>query len=309
MDRDYPEPQIFDPGQLPTPSLPDLPPGGGIVVLVVSSNDSAREWAERSALALASAWAETERRILLADLALADPGLHQALGLENGEGMSDAFFFGSSVLKVARPLPERGFLFVPAGTATASPEAVAASPRWASVVDSCDRIGATVVVFLPSDLPGSEHLLAQASDVFLLTDNGAESGRALPTGLGDRLRGVLVPPLEPESEARGDAPTADDDLGPQEAEPSVLDEPEIEEFSGTEPDPVEEEAVGEPRARSARIWMLMLFVLAALSGAGAAAWFGVAEVPWVSSTLRSLDLGVGQESPAPPVDATEEPAE
>ena len=193
MDRDLPEPQSFDPEQSTTPVLPDPPPGGGLVLLVAESVAD-RDWAERAAVVLATGWAGKKRRILLADLALSRPGLHLVLGVENSEGMSDAFLFGSSVLRVAHPVRERGFLFVPAGTATARPEAVAGSPRWASVVDACDRIRATLVVFLPSDLPGGEHLLARASDVFLLTDASANGGSALRAGLGDRLRAVLVPP-------------------------------------------------------------------------------------------------------------------
>ena len=279
MDRDHPEPQIFDPAQSSTPFLPDSPPGGGLVVLVVSSSAIARDWAERTALGLAAGWAEKNRRILLVDLALADPGLHRALGVDNGEGMSDAIFFGSSVLRVACPLRERGFLFVPAGTATASPEAVVASPRWSSMVDACDRIGATVVVFLPSDLPGSEHLLAQASDVFLLTDERAESGPGLPTGLEDRLRGVLVPPLEPVLEVQAEAPEAA-------VEPPVLPGSEPEEFSEAELDP----AAGGPKARASKFRVLVLLFLVALVGFVIAAWYGVVEIPWVSSRLPFPEL-------------------
>ncbi len=205
MDRDPHAPQTFDPERSDAPFLPDAPPGGGLVLLVVASSVPDGDWAERTALALASGWAGKKRRILLADLALARPGLHHIVGVENGEGMTDAFLFGSSVLKVAVPVREKGFLFVPAGTATARPEVVASSPRWSAVVDACDRIQATLVVFLPSDLPGGKHLLQRATDVFLLTDAGGQSSAALQAGLGDRLRGVLTPP---ESNGAAAAPPA-----------------------------------------------------------------------------------------------------
>jgi hypothetical protein len=251
MDRDPPEPQIFDPAQSPIPFLPDVPLGGELVLLVVASAGALPDWAERTALALAAGWAE-KRRILLADLALGHPGLHQVLGVENGEGMSDVFLFGCSVLRVARPVHERGFLFVPAGTATASQEAVAASPRWASVVDACHRILATVVVFLPSDLPGGEHLLAQASDVFILTDPSAERGRALQEGMGDRLRGVLVPPLGVGPAAQGEAQEAVDDFGFLKVEPPVLAESPADVLSGLDLDPAfqEPEIEDPPSVRS-----------------------------------------------------------
>ena len=178
------------------------------MLLVVASSASDSDWAERTALALATGWAGKKRRILLADLALTRPGLHQVVGVQNAEGMTDAFLFGSSVLKVAVPVRDKGFLFVPAGTATARSEAVAASPRWAAVVDACDRIRATLVVFLPSDLPGGEHLLERATDVFLLTDTGSRTSAALQAGLGHRLRGVLTPP-PPVGAGDGEAPVAE----------------------------------------------------------------------------------------------------
>ena len=323
MDRDHPEPQIFDPAQSPIPSLPDVPLGGGLVLLVVASAGAFPDWAERTALKLASGWAE-KRQILLADLGLGHPGLHQVLGVENGEGMSDVLLFGCSVLRVARPIDEkRGFLFVPAGTATASPEAVAASPRWASVVDACHRIHATVVVFLPSDIPSGEHLLAQASDVFILTDASAERGRAVQEGMGDRLRGVLVPPLGVGPVAQGEAQEAVDDLGFLEVEPPVFpespadvlsgldldptfQEPEVEDppsvadaapsspaLAGvsepdvpSDPDPISDDSVSPaPRASASRSRVLVLLFLVVLVALMAAAWYGVVEIPWVRSRL------------------------
>jgi hypothetical protein len=267
MDRDPPEPQIFDPAQSPIPSLPDVPLGGGLVLLVVASAGAFADWAERAALALASGWAE-KRQILLADLALGHPGLHQVLGVENGEGMSDVLLFGCSVLRVARPVHERGFLFVPAGTATASPEAVAASPRWASVVDACHRIRATVVVFLPSDIPSGEHLLAQASDVFMLTDPSAERGRALQEGMGDRLRSVLVPPLGVGPAAQGEAQEAVDDFGFLEVESPVLAESPADLLSGLDLDPAfQEPEVEDPPSVEGTIFVADV-ALSSLAPAG-----------------------------------------
>lgn len=271
------------------------------MVLVVAAAAATRDWAELTALALAAGWAEKKRRILLVDLALAQPGLHHALGIENGEGMSDAFLFGSSVLRVACPVRERGFLFVPAGTATASPEAVAASPRWATVVDACDRVNAAVVVFLPSDLPGREHLLAAASDVYLITDTSSDSSRVPPAGIGDRLRGVLVPPFEVRPDAQDEAPNDVDDFGFLDVEPSVS-ESDAEALPGmdldpafqdtevedrpSEPDPIsDEETVNAPRVGASRSRVLVLLLVVALMGLVAAVWYGVVEIPWLSSGL------------------------
>jgi hypothetical protein len=270
MDRDPPEPQVFDPAQSPVPFLPDAPLGGGLVLLVVASAGALSGWAERTALALAAGWAE-KRRILFADLALGHPDLHQVLGVENGSGMSDVLLFGCSVLRVARPVHERGFLFVPAGTATASPEAVVASPRWASVVDACHRIRTTVVVFLPSALPGDEHLLAQASDVFILTDATAERGRALQE----------VEDLPSVDGATFVADAALSSLAPAEA---------LEPDAPSDSDPVPDDSASPAyRASVSRSRALVLLFLVAMVVLVAAAWHGVIETPWVISRLFAPD--------------------
>ena len=120
MERDVPEPQPYDPARSGGPYLPPTADGSpGVVLLVVSSAAREHEWAERAAAALAGSWADQGRRILLADFALSRPGLHRVLDVGNGEGVSDAFLFGSSVQRVARPVRDGRFLFMPAGTATA----------------------------------------------------------------------------------------------------------------------------------------------------------------------------------------------
>lgn len=223
MDGDSPEPQPFDPVQPEAPALTD-----GVVgrfVLLVASDDADREWAERSAVALATTWARQGRRILLADLSLARPGLHRVLGVDNTEGVTDTFLFGSSIQRVARPVQERGFLFVPAGTATARPEAVTGSPRWASVVDGCARAQATLVAFLPSDLSGGDALRERATDVLLLTGASASVPPALQAGLETRLRAVLIPP--------GHAPVVE--LAPPFEPSAAADAPPFEPVSIVEP--------------------------------------------------------------------------
>ena len=195
MERDLPEPQSFDPARSEVPPL-SVTLGGepGVVLLVVAPAAAGHEWTEHSAAALAAGWADQGRRILLADFALTRPGLHRVLGVANGEGVSDVFLFGSSLQRVARPVEDGRFLFVSAGTVTARPEAVTSSPRWEAVVEACVRVRATLVAFLPWDLPRSEALLDLASDVVLLTGPGTEQHEVLANGLGERLRAVLVPP-------------------------------------------------------------------------------------------------------------------
>lgn len=207
MDRDLPEPQPFDPSRTDAPPLPSHASGSAqVVALVAPPGVRDADWAAATAAALASAWARRGRRILLADVSLTRPGLHRALGVDNDEGVSDAFLYGSSLQRVARPAPEGGFLFVPAGTVTGRPEAVAASGRWASVVDGCARARATLVVLVPEDLPGGEALVERASDVFLLGVDPASGEDGWVGGASDRVRAMLVP-----NGAGTAAPSADPD--------------------------------------------------------------------------------------------------
>jgi hypothetical protein len=168
-------------------------------------------------------------------------------------------------------------------------------------VDACDRVNAAVVVFLPSDLPGREHLLAAASDVYLITDTSSDSSRVPPAGIGDRLRGVLVPPFEVRPDAQDEAPNDVDDFGFIDVEPSVS-ESDAEALPGmdldpafqdtevedrpTELDPIsDEETVHAPRVEASRSRVLVLLLVVALMGLVAAVWYGVVEIPWLSSGL------------------------
>ena len=221
MDRDLPAPKSFDPAHSDAPPLPDLSPSGGLVLLVATVAEEDRDWAERSAAALATTWARQGRRILLADLGLIRPALHTILGVANDEGVTDTFLFGSSIQKVARPVQGGGFLFVPAGTVPGRPEAVTESPRWASVIEGCARVQATLVAYLPSDLPGRDTLLVHASDVVQL--GGAGGSAALPAGLRDLVRAVLLPPGR--AAAPLAAPEPDDAMGDFHFDEQRADEP------------------------------------------------------------------------------------
>ena len=106
------------------------------------------------------------------------------------------------------------------------------------VVEGCARVRATLVVFLPSDLPGGEALLTRASDVVLLTDRRATGSAALRAGLEDRLRAGLMPPEGAPAEAAPDdaASATGEDLA---QEPIVAG-------SDSEPAPVAELAAEAP---------------------------------------------------------------
>lgn len=148
-----PDLEPFDPALSPVPPMPGTDDGSGLVLLLAALARE-DEWTERAAVGLASGWADAGRRVLLVDLALARPRLDGVLGVAVGEGVTDVLLFGSSIARIAQQVAGGRFLFLSVGTATARPELVASSGRWAEIVETCASQGTTVVVFLPSQLPG-----------------------------------------------------------------------------------------------------------------------------------------------------------
>ena len=201
-----PEPELFDPGLSPVPTLPGADDGEALVVLLAAGAGREDGWAERAAAGLASGWTDQGRPVLLVDLALERPRLDRVVGVGLGEGVSDALLFGSSIERIAQRAPDGRFLFLSAGKATARPEAIASSECWAGVAKDCARQGATLVVFLPAELPGGEALLARASDVLLLAGSAGDRNGAFERGLGPRLRAVLLPSGSAAGVEREEAP-------------------------------------------------------------------------------------------------------
>src|SRR5688500_7066668 len=114
-----PPPTLYDPADdKETPPGTD-PAGAGVLLLV---GDAEASWPAATALERTSAWSRGGRRIVLADLHLENPFLHEAIGDENLEGLVDVFLYGVSITRSARPVPGRGFHLLPAGTYTSDVE-------------------------------------------------------------------------------------------------------------------------------------------------------------------------------------------
>ena len=88
-------------------------PSACVVILVDSEID--RDWGGRASLAVAKGWAASGHRVLLADARLDGPVLHETVGVENGEGVSDMVLYGASVPRIAGRVEDR-LMLAPAGT-------------------------------------------------------------------------------------------------------------------------------------------------------------------------------------------------
>lgn len=193
MSADLPNWQPFDPSEGSIPEvMATLAAGGGepqIIALLMMPGIDGR-WGAEAAVGIARAWGETGESVLLSDLDLREPRLHEVLGHENRQGVSDILLYGVSVQHATFASEMGSFLVATAGTPVADPEVVLAHPRWEAVTRGLHDSGVSLLLHLPSDLPGASSLLARADHVvvFAADASGAEGV--------DRAIAVLGPPLE-----------------------------------------------------------------------------------------------------------------
>ena len=167
-----------------------------VVVLMDSEID--RTWGARASLAVAKRWTAAGRRVILVDACLDEPVLHEAAGVENGEGASDMVLFGASIQDVVVNVGE-GLLFAPAGTPVVQITDVLAHARWDKLIHGCRGVGATLVFHVATGTPGVRSLVERAEGVLVL----ATSSRDVAALVGSRS-GPLIGVLGP-SNGTGDA--------------------------------------------------------------------------------------------------------
>ncbi|HEV2129724.1 MAG TPA: hypothetical protein VGR27_01390, partial [Longimicrobiaceae bacterium] len=211
----------------------------GPVVLLVDAAGS-RDWAADAAIALASAWARAGRRIVLADLHLEEPVLHERLGETNRDGVVDIFLYGASVARSARLVPGRSFFLIPAGTYAADSGAILRHPRWPKLLAGFRDAHASLLLFVPADAPGLTALARWSAQAVLLGERDAPS--LLPEDLA--VLATLTPPA-PEGASADVAADA----------PAPTHEPEFREPENAALPPDEgapREAPGEPSVQAER---------------------------------------------------------
>jgi hypothetical protein len=121
---------------------------------------------------MAREWAKEGLRIFLMDLGLEDPSLHEVLGLPNGEGVSDAFLFGASIQHIAKPALDNAVFFASAGAPPGDTEEVLGHPRWNDLAGGFSEAEATLLLFLPTEIPGAGKILSRATEILFLAARG-----------------------------------------------------------------------------------------------------------------------------------------
>jgi hypothetical protein len=207
-------------------------PSACVVILVDSEID--RDWGAQASLAVAKGWAAYGHRVILADGCLDGPVLHEAAGVENGEGVSDMVLYGASAQRFAGRVEDR-LMLAPAGTPVAEVSDVLEHVRWDMMISGCREVGATLVCHVSTGTPGVEAMTKRAEAVLVL----APPSKDVDALLGS-TSGPIIAILGPENGAA--PPVATDEEGDAVAVEVAPEEVEVAaEEVDTPPESLEEE--------------------------------------------------------------------
>jgi capsular exopolysaccharide synthesis family protein len=157
------------------------------VILVTSA--AAGEGKTVTALNLASALAESGRRVLLVDVDLRHPGCHTLLRVPLRPGLSNYLDGGTELARVVRELKSPRLSFISAGPRPANPADLVGSERMRAALDELRGHYDFIVLDSPPVLPVTDAvLLARRADSVLLV----LKGQAAPSDLVRRARDQLV---------------------------------------------------------------------------------------------------------------------
>lgn len=140
-----------------------------VVALVVSDRTRASGWGARAGIALAESWWRG-RRVVLADLDLANPALHELLGVELDEGVIDVIDYGVSLRRCLRPVRGGTFDLLAGNYSVEDPGGVLASDAWRRVLLDVATARATLLAWVPAALPGVDALIERAGAVIVLAE-------------------------------------------------------------------------------------------------------------------------------------------
>lgn len=291
---DLPEWSAFDADAAPVlPEHAERP--GRLVAVVATARAQEDGWAIDATVDIVKAWSKSGQRVVLADAVLASPTLHECLHTENGEGVTDAVLFGSSVRRVAKSTDEGAFFIITAGTATADPGAVLASERWKRLSRGFVEADVTLVTYIGAEAEGKAAILKMATDVILLAGPTEDAWSALDgttapilAVTGPAPTAPIVVPVQEElagasasleEVAQGSAGDAEGS-GQHEGPPMDFSDPRL---------PVAEATmVGAARAADAPVaarglrrpvFLVLTIILCAIVGAVS---FGWVDIPWIS---------------------------
>lgn len=245
-------------------------PGSLPALLLLAGPDArASGWAGAAAERIAYALASHGHDVCLIDAGIADPRLHQQIGVPNDEGVVDFLLYGASLEHLERPAPDAGVAVIPAGPNVADAEVVLRSRAWLRLLNRFTTQRRTAAVFAPAELPAAADLAGTIGAVLLLAsgDEAHELARTIPRDA--MFVAALHPPgdviqaAEPASGTTGEtsAPPAGHDVAavvvPEGGEEPALREP---------PPPVRKpKKRSTPPALRILLWVVLVAALAWLA--------------------------------------------
>lgn len=246
----------LDPADGSPPDLPAAPESGLVLAYVPESSGDV---CALHLLEFAHRWRDEGHRVVLADGCLETPILHEAAGVENGEGLSDHILYGTTLGRVTAGIDD-DLVVVPAGTVVADPGRVLEHPRWTTLVSGFGEAGDLLLVAVPEGA-GAARLEGLAARVvrFESRAEAAADVEAVPA--------VPVDPATPSPDAVAAAGSAG---------PEAPAEPEV---ARPERPRVRTSSREEPRSRTG---VLLLLLLVVVLGAAGAAYLGWVEIPGIT---------------------------
>ena len=217
-----------------------------VLLLAVGPQAQRGGWAGNAAIEIADALAAAGDRVILADLSLDNPELHDLAGIDNTEGLTDVFLFGASLEHVTRMLPAHSFELIPAAAFTPDAEEILTHRRWSVLFEDYAASKTKLLLYLPITVDGVGALSDRVGHTVVLAEEGEVQVVQEALSVDAELVGVFSPPKPPDEIAPIPEPEP-------EPEPEVI-EPVAEAVAEAEVEPLplpvdEPETVPVPVAR------------------------------------------------------------
>lgn len=166
-------------------------------------------WAAQAAILIADSLAAGGERVVLADLSLDRPELHDIVGADNTEGLTDVFLFGASLEHVTKMLPANSFELIPAAAFTPAVEEILTHRRWSLVFEELAASKSRLLLYLPITVEGTGAFSDRVGHTLVLADRWeAEAVRAALSSDADIMGFYAPPEAESEPEPERAAPAA-----------------------------------------------------------------------------------------------------
>jgi MinD-like ATPase involved in chromosome partitioning or flagellar assembly len=196
------------------------------VVLVAGPRARASGWAARAAFAVARQW-RGSRPVVLADLDLERPVLHELAGVTNEEGAAELIEFGLSLAAARHATADGAFHVLPAGVYAPDPGAVLRADAWSRVILEVATQRHTLLLYVPADAAGADAVVDRAGAVLVLAEADEADSVIGALARPYSVIAVLVPMAEPavtEDEPVVVADAAESVVAATEDEPVVVAE-------------------------------------------------------------------------------------